>query len=49
MAHLKRYAAPDSWHVSRKEKAYVVRTAPGPHDGGAMPVAVWLRDHMALA
>jgi small subunit ribosomal protein S4e len=27
----------------------VVKTAPGPHDAGAMPVAVWLRDHMSLA
>jgi small subunit ribosomal protein S4e len=49
MAHLKRYAAPDSWHVAKKEKTYVVKTAPGPHDDGAMPVAVWLRDHMGLA
>ena len=49
MAHLKRYAAPDAWHVGKKEKTYVVKTAPGPHDSGAMPVAVWLRDHMALA
>lgn len=49
MAHLKRYAAPDAWHVRKKEKVYVVKTAPGPHDGEAMPVAVWLRDHMGLA
>jgi small subunit ribosomal protein S4e len=49
MAHLKRYAAPDAWHVAKKEKTYVVKTAPGPHDAGAMPVAVWLRDHMGLA
>jgi len=49
MAHLKRYAAPDSWHVSKKAPTYVVKTAPGPHNDSAMPVAVWLRDHMALA
>jgi small subunit ribosomal protein S4e len=49
MAHLKRYAAPDSWHVAKKTTTYVVKTAPGPHNGGAMPVAVWLRDHMSLA
>jgi len=49
MAHLKRYAAPDSWHVAKKAKTYVVKTAPGPHDGTAMPVAVWLRDHLAVA
>jgi small subunit ribosomal protein S4e len=49
MAHLKRYAAPDSWHVRKKATTYVVKTAPGPHDSGAMPVAVWLRDHMSLA
>jgi small subunit ribosomal protein S4e len=49
MAHLKRYAAPDSWHVSKKTTTYVVKTAPGPHNDSAMPVAVWLRDHMSLA
>lgn len=49
MAHLKRYAAPDSWHVAKKEKTYVVKTRPGPHNSGAMPVAVWLRDHLSLA
>ncbi|MDD1665956.1 MAG: 30S ribosomal protein S4e [Methanomicrobiales archaeon] len=49
MAHLKRYAAPDSWHVKKKVTTYVVKTAPGPHDSGAMPVAVWLRDHLNLA
>jgi small subunit ribosomal protein S4e len=49
MAHLKRYAAPDAWHVGKKSSTYAVRTAPGPHDGGAMPAAVWLRDHMGLA
>ena len=49
MAHLKRYAAPDSWHVSKKTKTYVVKTAPGPHNADAMPVGVWLRDHMGLA
>ena len=49
MAHLKRYAAPDSWHVAKKEKTYVVKTAPGPHNDSAIPVAVWLRDHMSLA
>jgi len=49
MAHLKRFAAPDSWHVSKKNPTYVVKTSPGPHDAGAMPAAVWLRDHMGLA
>jgi small subunit ribosomal protein S4e len=49
MAHLKRYAAPDSWHVRKKAATYVVKTAPGPHDSRAMPVAVWLRDHLSLA
>ena len=49
MAHLKRYAAPDSWHVSKKKTTYVMKTAPGPHNDSAMPVAVWLRDHMSLA
>jgi small subunit ribosomal protein S4e len=49
MAHLKRYAAPDSWHVSKKTRTYVVKTAPGPHNADAMPVGVWLRDHMGFA
>jgi small subunit ribosomal protein S4e len=50
MSHYqKRYTAPDSWHITKKTNLYVVKTAPGPHNREAMPVAVWLRDHMGLA
>ncbi|MDD1656144.1 MAG: 30S ribosomal protein S4e [Methanomicrobiales archaeon] len=50
MSHYqKRYTAPDSWHIEKKTNLYIVKTAPGPHNREAMPVAVWLRDHMDLA
>jgi len=47
--HLKRFVAPDSWHVAKKTYKFVTKTAPGPHNANAMPIAVWLRDHMSLA
>jgi small subunit ribosomal protein S4e len=47
--HLKRLAAPGAWHISKKTNTYVTKTAPGPHNRYAMPVGVWLRDHMGLA
>ncbi|MDK2974228.1 MAG: small subunit ribosomal protein S4e [Methanofollis sp.] len=47
--HLKRLTAPVSWHIARKEEKFVTKTSPGPHNGAAMPVAVWLRDKMELA
>jgi len=47
--HLKRLVAPGSWHISRKTKTYITKTAPGPHNFYAMPVGVWLRDHMGFA
>lgn len=47
--HLKRLNAPESWHVARKTEKFITRTSPGPHNANAMPVAVWLRDHMHLA
>ena len=50
MSHYqKRYTAPDSWHIEKKTNLYIVKTAPGPHSKEAMPMAVWLRDHMGLA
>lgn len=47
--HLKRLRAPDSWHIAKKTNTFVAKTVPGPHNANAMPVAVWLRDHMGFA
>ncbi|MDD1720133.1 MAG: 30S ribosomal protein S4e [Methanoregulaceae archaeon] len=47
--HLKRFDAPDSWHIAKKEKKFITKTAPGPHNANAMPVVVWMRDHMGFA
>jgi small subunit ribosomal protein S4e len=47
--HLKRLNATDSWHIAKKTTKFITKTAPGPHNANAMPIAVWLRDHMGLA
>ena len=47
--HLKRLNAPDSWHIAKKTTTFITKTAPGPHNANAMPIAVWLRDHMKFA
>jgi small subunit ribosomal protein S4e len=47
--HLKRLNAPDSWHIAKKTRTFITKTAPGPHNANAMPIAVWLRDHMDYA
>jgi small subunit ribosomal protein S4e len=47
--HLKRLNSPVSWRIAKKANKFVTKTAPGPHSAGAMPVAVWLRDHMGIA
>ncbi|MBN1166166.1 MAG: 30S ribosomal protein S4e [Methanospirillaceae archaeon] len=47
--HLKRYVAPDSWSIARKVNTFVIKPSPGPHNANAMPIAVWLRDHMGFA
>jgi small subunit ribosomal protein S4e len=47
--HLKRLNAPDSWHIARKTTKFITKTAPGPHNANAMPIAVWLREYMGLA
>jgi small subunit ribosomal protein S4e len=47
--HLKRLNAPDSWHIAKKTTKFITKTAPGPHNANAMPIAVWLRDHMNYA
>lgn len=47
--HLKRLNAPDSWHISKKTTKFITKTAAGPHNANAIPVAVWLRDRMGFA
>lgn len=47
--HLKRLNAPDSWHIAKKTTKFITKTAPGPHNANAMPIAVWLRDHKDYA
>ncbi|HVP95366.1 MAG TPA: 30S ribosomal protein S4e [Methanoregulaceae archaeon] len=47
--HLKRFMAPDSWHIPRKTNKFITKTSPGPHNANALPVAVWLRDQMGYA
>lgn len=47
--HLKRFKAPDSWHIAKKTNKFITKTAPGPHNANALPVAVWLRDQMGYA
>ena len=49
MTRTKRMAAPTEWQLAKKEKKYVVSVAAGPHDGSALPIGVWLRDHMHFA
>jgi small subunit ribosomal protein S4e len=47
--HLKRLNAPESWHIPRKTEKFITKTSPGPHNANAVPVAVWLREHMHYA
>jgi small subunit ribosomal protein S4e len=47
--HQKRLTAPNAWSIAKKANTFITKTAPGPHTKDAMPVAVWLRDHMGLA
>ncbi|MDV2481554.1 30S ribosomal protein S4e [Methanoculleus sp. Wushi-C6] len=47
--HLKRLVAPGSWHIPKKVQKFVMKTAPGPHNAGALPVGVWLREHIKVA
>ncbi|MCX6683084.1 MAG: 30S ribosomal protein S4e [Methanoregula sp.] len=47
--HLKRLNAPDSWHIAKKTTKFITKTSAGPHNANALPVAVWLRDHMGFA
>jgi small subunit ribosomal protein S4e len=47
--HLKRVVAPKSWGIARKTAKFVMKPSPGPHNINALPVAVWLRDHIRIA
>ncbi len=49
MAHIKRIVAPRSWGIGRKISKYAPATSPGPHNAAALPISVWMRDHMGLA
>jgi|TARA_B100002003_G_C14143589_1_gene549828 small subunit ribosomal protein S4e len=43
--HLKRLAAPRSWSIPRKDKTWVVKTSPGPHNiQGSVPLLIVVRD-----
>lgn len=47
---IKRAMAPSFWQISRKDKRFVVRTAPGPHPRSySYPLLVVLRDILGLA
>jgi len=47
--HLKRYAAPRSWSLGRKERVWAVRPIPGPHSKEqSIPLMIALRDLLHL-
>jgi len=44
MSYLKRYAAPRSWQILRKENAYVMRPSPGGHPAAdSVPIGLLLK------
>jgi small subunit ribosomal protein S4e len=47
--HQKRLTAPVPWGIAKKEYTFITKTAPGPHNSQALPIAVWLRDQMGYA
>ena len=47
--HMKRLNSPGSWRIAKKTNTFVTKTIAGPHNASAMPMAVWLRDHMGIA
>lgn len=49
MTRTKRMTAPDAWQIARKESKYVLSPSCGPHDASALPIGIWIRDHMHLA
>ncbi|MFB6282377.1 MAG: 30S ribosomal protein S4e [Halobacteria archaeon] len=44
MVHQKRISAPDTWPIERKHQVYTVGSQAGPHDSGAVPLVVFVRD-----
>ena len=47
--HLKRYFAPKTWKIQRKELTFISRPSPGPHNiAMALPLGVILRDMLNL-
>jgi len=48
--HLKRYNAPKSWAIKRKERKYIMRLSPGPHNKKmSVPLNIVLRDMLSLS
>jgi small subunit ribosomal protein S4e len=47
--HQKRLTAPEPWGIRKKEYKFITKTAPGPHNSQALPLAVWLRDQLGYA
>lgn len=49
-SHLKRIAAPKSWHIERKVRKWVVRANPGAHEiSTSFPLAFFMRDILGYA
>lgn len=49
-SHLKRIAAPKSWHINRKIRKWVVRANPGAHEiSTSFPLAFFMRDVLGYA
>lgn len=48
--HLKRLAAPKTWHVQRKESVFITKQVPGPHSvSTSMPLVVLLKEVLSYA
>lgn len=47
MSHVKRLAAPPTWHLERKKHKWAVRSAPGPHPfARSVPLGAVIRDQL---
>ena len=49
MTRTKRMTAPTVWQIVRKESKYIISPFAGPHNASALPIGVWMRDHLHLA
>lgn len=47
--HQKRLSAPKTYKIPRKVSKWVVKPSPGPHNKGAIPLLVLVRDFLELA